>query len=514
MLNQTISTQYTPSFETGLFGTSKRSFSKRKFYALSLTAFLSVSLMPVLLLSVASSDFLSLVGLSHYEAYAAPSNFTKAAKKAMPAVVSIQVIKRTKLPEMSGFEEEFLRHFFGRGFPRGQGKRTPGRRHGGEQQGQGSGFIISDDGYILTNNHVVGGADEINVQMADGRSLKAKLVGADDKSDVAVIKVNESELPTLSIANSSDLEIGEWVMAVGNPFGLSATLTVGVVSATGRAGMGITDYEEFIQTDAAINPGNSGGPLLNINGEVVGINTAIYSRSGGYMGIGFAIPINMALKIKEQLIKYGEVRRGRIGAYIQELTPEVATQFGLDQAKGVLISDIVPDSPASRAKLEAGDVVIRLNEMDIHSAAMFRNRISLTTPNSSVKLTIIRKGREKQIKVKLDALDLETRQDSELESSKQAKHDEYGLEVQELTADLRAQLRLSKRKGILISQVKPNSVAEEAGLRAGQIILSVNQKRVRSVQSFKRVVQKSNGALLLHITDGDRNSRFIVLKKP
>ena len=245
---------------------------------------------------------------------------------------------------------------------------------------------------------------------------------------------------------------------------------------------------------------------------MVGINTAIYSRSGGYMGIGFAIPINMALKIKEQLIKYGEVRRGRIGAYIQELTPEVAKQLGLDQSKGVLISDIVPDSPASRAKLEAGDVVLRLNGTRITSAAMFRNRISLTSPNSSVKLTIIRRGREKRIKVKLDALDMKQRKGERSETASPVNHDEYGLEIQDLNSSLRAQLRLGKRGGVLISQVLPNSVAEEAGLRAGQVILSVNQKRVKNVKSFKKIVKRSADALLLHIKD-DRGSRFVVLKK-
>ena len=504
MLLKILNVQVIPSLETGLLTVSKYSLYRKSLYTLTLLALLVTPMLP--------TNMSLLSELKIQGAYAEPSNFTKAAKRAMPGVVSIQVLKRARLPEVSGFEEEFLRHFFGREFPRGQGKRSPGGQRGGEQQGQGSGFIISKDGYILTNNHVVGGADEINVQMADGRSLKAKLIGADDKSDVAVIKVDETGLPTLNLANSSELEIGEWVMAVGNPFGLSATLTVGVVSATGRAGMGITDYEEFIQTDAAINPGNSGGPLLNINGEVVGINTAIYSRSGGYMGIGFAIPINMALKIKKQLIKYGEVRRGRIGAYIQELTPEVAQQLGLDQAKGVLISDIVPKSPASRAKLEAGDVVIRLNGTKVSSAAMFRNRISLTSPNSSVQLTIVRRGREKKVKVKLDALDMKQRKDGEPERSTYVKHDEYGLEIQDIKKSLRAQLRLGRRGGVLISQVLPNSVAEEAGLRAGQVILSVNQKRVRNVKNFKRIVSKSDDALLLHVKD-DRGSRFVVLKK-
>ena len=456
---------------------------------------------------------LSLSAMSNSSADAKISDFTKAAKRAMPAVVSIQVIKRSQLPKVSGFEEEFLKHFFGPSFPPNQGKRHPQRRRrGGEQQGQGSGFIMSDDGYILTNNHVVGGADEIIVQMADGRSLKAKLVGADEKSDVAVIKVDKHNLPILKIGNSSDLEIGAWVMAVGNPFGLSATLTVGVVSATGRAGMGITDYEEFIQTDAAINPGNSGGPLLNIDGEVVGINTAIYSRSGGYMGIGFAIPINMALKIKEQLITYGKVRRGRIGAYIQELTPEVATQLGLDHHQGVLIADIVPNSPAAKAKLKAGDVVTELNGAQLTSAAMFRNRISLTTPNSYVNLTVIRRGKKRQLKIKIDALNRENKKSQKRSKRSDASDSEYGLEVQNITHDIQEKLNLKDRGGVLISYVVQGSIAEEAGLKVGQVILSVNQRNIDSVRQFKTIVSKSKSSLLLHVKD-HQSVRFIVLKK-
>jgi serine protease Do len=373
--------------------------------------------------------------------------------------------------------------------------------------------VISDDGYILTNNHVVGGADEILVQTADGRSLKAKLVGTDEKSDVAVIKVDKATLPSLKIGDSSELEIGEWVLAVGNPFGLSATLTVGVVSATGRAGMGITDYEEFIQTDAAINPGNSGGPLLNIEGEVIGINTAIYSRSGGYMGIGFAIPINMALKIKDQLIEFGEVRRGRIGAYIQELNPELASKLGLKDAEGVLISDVVPKSPADRGGLKAGDVVLELNNTRIKSAAMFRNRISLTEPKSIVKLKISRDAKEKTIKLKIGALEGDH---EELKTAKAQREptseDEYGLEIQEIDRSMRAKLKLRGRSGVLIADVRQGSPADEAGLRAGQVILSVNQREVDSIESFKRAVSKARGGLLLHVR-GDRGVRFIVLSK-
>ena len=445
-------------------------------------------------------------------ASAQPADFSEAAERVMPGVVSIKVMKRSRAPQTSRMEEEFLRHFFGRGYP-GRGQRGDGPA----QQGQGSGFIIDREGYILTNNHVVGGADEIEVHLHDGRKLRAKLIGADDKSDVAVIKVEEPDLPTLKLGDSKPLKIGQWVLAVGNPFGLSATLTVGVISATGRAGMGITDYEEFIQTDAAINPGNSGGPLLNIKGEVIGINTAIYSRSGGYMGIGFAIPIHMALKIKDQLIKYGEVRRGKIGAYIQELTPQVSKSLGLKTTRGVLISDVIPGSPADSGGMVAGDVVIKLNGEAVESAASFRNRVSLTPPNSVATLRVIRRGEERSLKVKIGSLS--DSQSSSPEKSRRASSskrssdvDKYGLEVEDVSRRKRRALKLRGEGGVLIAGVQPDSPAARAGLEIGHIILSVNQEKVRDVTSFKRVVKRSRGPLLLQVQSA-RGVRFIVLSK-
>jgi serine protease Do len=439
---------------------------------------------------------------------AQPADFSEAAERVMPGVVSIKVTKRSRIPQTSQFEEEFLRHFFGREYP---GK---GGRRGQAQQGQGSGFIINKEGYILTNNHVVGGADEIEVNLYDGRKLQAHLVGADDKSDVAVIKVDDPDLPTLKLGNSKNLKIGQWVLAVGNPFGLSATLTVGVISATGRAGMGITDYEEFIQTDAAINPGNSGGPLLNIKGEVIGINTAIYSRSGGYMGIGFAIPINMALKIKDQLIQYGEVRRGKIGAYIQELTPEVARGLGLKHTNGVLISDVIPDSPAERGGLRAGDVVLSLGRESISSAATFRNRVSLSQPQSIVELTIMRRGAQEKLNIRIGSLNPSSTKQRQVVKAKprSVRADEYGLEIENLSIKAKRSLRLRSDGGVMIAGVRPGSVADKAGLRPGQAVLSVNQTKIKNVRSFKKIVSRAKGALLLQVKS-DRGVRFIVLSK-
>jgi serine protease Do len=462
-----------------------------------------------LLALVFCSMTLSLTPTGVQSSFAAPDNFTGAAKVAMPAVVSIQVAKRSRGARLGSADEEFLRHFFGRG------ARPPhGGDPGGDQRGQGSGFIISKDGYILTNNHVVGGADEIEVTLNDGRKLRAELIGADEKSDVAVIKVEERELPFLKIGDSGDLEIGEWVLAVGNPFGLSATLTVGVISAMGRAGMGITDYEEFIQTDAAINPGNSGGPLLNIRGEVIGINTAIYSRSGGYMGIGFAIPINMALKIKDQLIQFGEVRRGKIGAYIQELTPDLARELGLKDQTGVLITEVIPDSPADRGGMRAGDVVVKLDGHKIESAAHFRNRVSLTQPDTVATLKVVRDGEKKTLRVTIGSLNPSRgeREPRRPRGEKRQVADEYGLEVITLNQSTRERLRLGSRGGVLINHVEPRSIADRAGLRRGQVILRVNQAEVDSVTRFREVVSQARGALVVQVK-GERGVRFIVLKK-
>jgi serine protease Do len=293
------------------------------------------------------------------------------------------------------FNDEFFRRFFGPRLPeRGQPRKY-------RQTGQGSGFIVSKDGYILTNHHVVGDADRITVTLSDGREFTAKTVGTDPKSDVAVIKIEADNLPILPLGDSDALEVGEWVMAVGNPFGLSHTITVGVVSAKGRSTVGITDYEDFIQTDAAINPGNSGGPLINLTGEVVGIITAIFSRSGGYMGIGFAIPVNMAKAIQKQLVETGKVIRGSLGVNVQNLSKELAESFGLDSTDGVLIAGVTKDSPADKAGLRRGDVIVEFNGRNIENVGQFRNLVALTIPGTKIKLVLIRGGKRSDLAVKL-----------------------------------------------------------------------------------------------------------------
>jgi len=329
--------------------------------------------------------------------------FASVAQVISPSVVNIQIesdspetgMTQVPLPfgERFPFGDEFFKRFFGdrfRGIPRQelpQGKRRT--------IGQGSGFVfaakdglLSDKTYILTNNHVVEGAGKINVRLQDGREFEAKITGRDPQSDVAVIEIPTGGIPPLKLADSAELEIGEWVIAIGNPFGLRHTVTVGVVSAKGRTTLGINDYEDFIQTDAAINPGNSGGPLVNLDGEVAGMNTAIFSRSGGYMGVGFAIPSNLVSAVANQLIQSGEVTRGYLGIVIQQLTPDLAESFGLDQHRGILVAQVAEGSPAAKAGLRQGDVITAYQGEPVNDVGAFRNRVALTLPDSQAQVTV------------------------------------------------------------------------------------------------------------------------------
>ena len=378
------------------------------------------------------------------------------------------------------------------------------------QRGWGSGFIFSDEGYILTNHHVVGDADKINVQLSDGREYDAKIVGSDPRSDVAIIKIEEAkDLPVLPLGDSDSLEVGEWVMAVGNPFDLSHTLTVGIVSAKGRTSVGITDYEDFIQTDAAINPGNSGGPLINLKGEAVGINSAIFSKSGGYMGIGFAIPINMVKEIKDQLITAGKVSRGYLGVAIQDITSELKETLDLKSAEGVLIADVSKDSPAEKAGLCRGDVVVEFDGQKVLNVGQFRNMVSLTPPGAEAKIVVIRDGKTTNLLVELGSLEEGAQAGS---VPKKELMDKLGFSVQDVTEDLAQQFGYSKKEGVLISQVQPGSLAYLAGLRAGMIVLEVNRSSVNNSEEFYRALTestKTEKALLL--VKDNQYSKYVVL---
>jgi len=439
------------------------------------------------------------------------SAFASIARQAVPAVVFIRVEKEVVMGGQTPygyndpselFGEEFMRRFFG--YP---GRRQPERRY--RQQGQGSGFLISKDGYILTNSHVVGDADEIVVQLHDGREFEAERVGADARSEVAVIKIEGDDFPFLAMGDSDALDIGNWVVAVGNPFGLAETVTAGIVSAKGRSNIGIADYENFIQTDAAINPGNSGGPLLNIDGEVVGINTAIYSRSGGYMGIGFAIPINMALSIKDQLMDTGRVVRGYLGVYIQPLTPSLAESFGLDTTQGILISDVTEGSAAEDAGLEQGDVILKLDGQAVESVGSFRNAVANHPPGSRIELTVQRDGRTRTVEAVTGTLPGE----ESLAGGGGGLPEDLGLTVQELTDELSARMGYEGESGVLVTAVDMGSAAWDAGIRRGNLIVSVNRQPVSSVREFRRAVAQADRdkAVLMRIRD-EQASRYVTLR--
>jgi len=446
--------------------------------------------------------------------------FASVARKVSPAVVFIQVESMVSAPAMtpfsSPFGDDFLKRFFGDQFPG-----LPEAPRSGEPQGeqraiaQGSGFVFSeksglfsDKTYILTNNHVVEHADKIRVKFQDGREFDAKITGGDPKSDVAVIEVKEEGFPELSFADSSMLEVGEWVIAIGNPFGLSHTLTVGVVSAKGRTSVGINDYEDFIQTDAAINPGNSGGPLVNLDGEVVGMNTAILSRSGGNMGVGFAIPSNLIKVIANQLIEKGEVTRGYLGIVIQQLTPDLAASFGIKSAKGILIAQVSENSPAEKAGLRQGDVIVAYQGKAVTDVGGFRNRVSLTVPGSKEKLSILRQGKRKTLTVTIGKL---TKEKLAAQGPAQSA-EEIGLTVQTLTPQLAKQFDVKPGEGVVVTEVQSGSIAAMAGISPGTVILQVNHKTVSSAAEFKHAVKESSTdkSVLLLIRKGDMQN-YVVL---
>ncbi|MEZ4601052.1 MAG: DegQ family serine endoprotease [Syntrophotaleaceae bacterium] len=439
--------------------------------------------------------------------------FRSVAKKVSPAVVFIQTERvisgqqQTEFffPHGSPFDDEFFRRFFGETPQFRSPNNSPRQR---QEMGQGSGFLISSDGYILTNNHVVGQADTVTVKLQNGREYTAKIVGTDPPTDLAVIKIEATKLPFLKLGDSSNLEVGDWVLAVGNPFGLSHTLTAGIVSAKGRSGIGLNDYEDFIQTDAAINPGNSGGPLVNLDGEVVGINTAIFSRSGGYMGIGFAIPINMAKNIREQLVEEGQVTRGRVGAYIQDMTRELAESFGLDKTEGIVVTQVMEDSPAQKAGLRQGDVILEMNGKKVDKASTFRNRVAMTAPGTKIELSIVREGKPKKVDVTIGRLDA----DEQTTAADSGSLPKLGMGLQELTPDLAARLGYTGQTGVLVSSVEPGSLAQRAGIQRGDLIQEIDRKPVKNPREVRQRLTLEKGKSHLLLIRRGQGSLFLALK--
>ncbi|HFQ88638.1 MAG TPA: DegQ family serine endoprotease [Desulfobulbus sp.] len=443
--------------------------------------------------------------------------FASIVKKAEPAVVHVAVEKSVKgggnapANPFDFFSDPFFQRFFGPQFrhPRMNPRQQPRQF---KQWAAGSGFIISPDGYIMTNNHVVENADKITVRLNDKREFKAKVIGTDPQSDVAVIKIDARNLPVLPLGDSDKIQVGEWVIAIGSPFELNETVTVGVVSAKGRNRMGINDYENFIQTDAAINPGNSGGPLLNIYGQVIGINTAIFSRSGGYMGIGFAIPINMAKNIEQQLRKYGKVTRGWLGVVIQDLDEDLAHSFGLDRPEGALVSQVSPNSPAAKAGLRQGDVLVTYNGSKLTNVADLRNKVAMTTPGTKVTMGLIRDGRKREVQVTIgqQPSDFSSRVGMAAPGNPLAK---MGLSLQDLTPELADHFGYKVGQGVLVTEVAPGSPAERVGMQAGQLIEEVNKQRVRNLQDLEKALKRSKNPkeVLLRVRAGDF-SQYVVLR--
>jgi serine protease Do len=443
-------------------------------------------------------------------------SFTEVAKAAGPAVVHIRVAKAVKGTDMQGLEEMFNNPFFERFFgPQFRPDQQPKRQKKSTQQAQGSGFIIDKEGHILTNSHVVENADSITVILSDKREFKAKTVGSDPQTDVALIKIDGAgDLPVLPLGDSDKLEVGEWAIAIGNPFGLEQTVTVGVISAKGRNRVGINNYESFIQTDAAINPGNSGGPLLNIRGEAIGINSAIFSRSGGYMGIGFAIPINMAKGIEKQLAVSGKVTRGWLGVSIQDVDDKLAQSFNLPKAGGALLSDVQAGTPAAKAGLRQGDVIVKLNGTALTDSADLRNRVAMLVPGAKAQLTLIRDGKEQNFDVVIGKQPENFGKNDNAQGSEESGDvsGQYGLDLRELTPELAERFGYHEGQGVIIGGVDDGSPADLAGLKPGQLIEEINRKPVKNVDEAVAAIKKSNAQkrLLLKVRVG-RGSQYVVL---
>ncbi len=412
-------------------------------------------------------------------------DFVELAKKLKPTVVNIRTAKvikpkqRLQRPHTQSPSDNFFEDFFGQ-FNDQMPQQRPRR-----EQSLGSGFIISPDGYILTNNHVVNGADEVMVKLADGREVKGEIKGFDDKLDLALIKISEKEsFPSSELGDSDALEVGEWVMAIGNPFGLGQTVTAGIVSAKGRI-IGSGPYDDFIQTDASINPGNSGGPLFNTAGKVIGINTAIIA---GGQGIGFAIPINMVKGIITQLRESGKVTRGYLGIRFQPLTADLAKSFGLESEKGALISSVEKDTPAENAGLKAGDIILEYDGKAIVEGSELPRYVAATPIDRKVRLLIFREGKKQEIFVVVSKL---KDGESALATTGGSESDKLGISIQELTKELAARLGIKDVKsGLVISEVKPGSPAEEAGIVSGSIVIEINGQRPETQAKFNEIAAK------------------------
>jgi serine protease Do len=413
--------------------------------------------------------------------------------------------RASAVPTDSQIPEEF-RRFFGPNF--GPGQRMPR----GVERGLGSGVIVSHDGYILTNNHVVDSANEVKVELPDKRSFTAKVVGTDPASDLAVVKIDAKDLPTLQFGDSDAVRIGDVVLAVGNPLGVGETVTSGIISAKGRTTPGDPDaYEDFLQTDAPINHGNSGGALVNTSGQLIGINSQILTPSDGNIGLGFAIPSNMARNVMDQLIKNGTVRRAKLGVTVQGISADMASALGLSSAKGALVSNVEDGSPAAQAGIHQGDVITEYNGKPVADSNQLRNEVSSTTPGSTVTLQVVRNGKTDTVKATLGELSgTRERSNSSSESRGQGK---YGMGVQPLTPDLAEEAGVPRStQGVLVTDVDPEGIAAESNIQAGDVIVKVNNQPVKTVQELKSALDRNDGKASLVLINRKGTNIFVTLK--
>ena len=439
---------------------------------------------------LATHDAMAAPAAAHHTVLETVPDVAERAVKSVVNIATTQTVHQTGA-QMPGLDDPIFRQFFGP-----QQRMQPRDR---KMHSLGSGVIIRADGVILTNNHVVAHADTIHVTLPDGRELPAKVVGTDPKSDLAVVKLQGKvgKLQALPLGSSSSLRLGEAVLAVGDPFGVGQTVTEGIVSAKGRSHMGITDYEDFIQTDAAINPGNSGGALVNLRGQLVGINTAILSRTGGSQGIGFAIPSDMAQPIMQALLDHGEVRRGWLGVAIQDLNPDLAAGLGLDLKQGVLISDVTAKSPAARAGLRRGDVVEKLQGEPVQNTADLRNRIAAMGPDATADIVVHRDGHEVSVKVKLGKLSSAVAQNGAPATTDKGLLG--GVTVAPLDDQVRQKLGLADNvdHGVVVTEVQPGSAAGSLGLQKGDVVLELNKQPIKTVGDFEKAAGRAGHSALL-----------------
>jgi serine protease Do len=440
-------------------------------------------------------------------------SFAPIVKEVAPAVVKIETttaLKNTSIQNFPGFEDPFWKHFFGDQF----GQSIPQRPSGPQMEhGLGSGVIVTKDGYILTNNHVVDGAKDVKVTLQDGREFTAKVIGRDPKSDIAVVKINDpKDLPMLRMADSEQVQVGDVVLAVGNPFGVGQTVTQGIVSAKDRGNMGIEDYEDFIHTDAAINPGNSGGALVDIDGRLIGINTAILSRSGGSQGVGFAIPSNLARNVMQSLISYGHVTRGYLGVMIQNVTPALEKEFHLKGSSGALVGDVVAGGPADKAGLKPGDVLMEFNGKKVTDSRHLQLAVAETKPGTTVPVEILRDGNKKTLNVTVKELSGPEHLAKATEGKENGTGTLNGVAVGDLNPQTRDQLNVPKDiQGAVVTEVEPNSPAAEAGLKSGDVIEEINRHPVKNANDAVRLTQKSDNKRTLVRVWENGGSHYVVV---